>query len=164
MRIYPASHRRAALLTLCGAVCRDRNILFRRTTISTRPACKSWPREFYRPWNECSVQSADHQPATKVHGRSAVGFLTVVLGYHPHAPIKASCSLPSPLFHEATGPGSQELELGVSVQILTHSLSHSFAWIARLIAPKRLQFLQRLATGRVRPIGGHVCRDKLDDE
>ena len=55
-------------------------------------------------------------------------------------------------------------ELGVSVQILTHSLSHSAAWIARLIAPKRLQFLQRLATGRVRPIGGHVCRDKLDDE
>jgi hypothetical protein len=55
-------------------------------------------------------------------------------------------------------------ELGVSVQILTRSLSHSVAWIARLIAPKRLQFLQRLVRGRVRPIGGHVCRYKLDDE
>ena len=40
-----------------------------------------------------------------------------------------------------------ELELGVSVQILTHSLSHSVAWIARLIAPKHLQFLLRLVRG-----------------
>ena len=32
------------------------------------------------------------------------------------------------------------IELGVSVQILTHSLSHSVAWIAGLIAPTRLQF------------------------